>query len=83
MSLIRFNDEVEITGILAGEDGQTLWLFAYSGSLKLIGNSNSSDPENRFLISGQITIQQYELIQLLYDATLQKWLIMDYWKRII
>jgi hypothetical protein len=71
-------DNVTISGIQAGEDGQTLWLFAYSGSLKLVGLDNASDPENQFLISGQITIQQYELIQLLYDAGLQKWLIMDY-----
>jgi len=73
-----FGNNITISGIMAGEDGQTLWLFAYSGSVKLVGLDNASDPENQFLISGQKTIQQYELIQLLYDATLQKWLIMDY-----
>ncbi len=69
---------IVITGILAGEDGQTVWLFAMSGSIRLVGLNNGSDPENQFLLAGQITIQQYEMIQLLYDITLEKWLVMEH-----
>jgi len=69
---------ITLTGILAGEDGQTLWLLAMDGSIRLIGLDDGSDPENQFLISGQISIQQYEMIQILYVASLQKWLVMDY-----
>ena len=69
---------ITITGILAGEDGQTLWLLAMDGSIRLIGLDNASDPENQFLLAGQISIQQYEMIQLVYVASLQKWLVMDY-----
>jgi len=69
---------IEITGIIAGEDGQTLWLLAMDGNIKLVGLDDDSDPENQFLIAGQISIQQYEMIQLLYVTSLQKWLVMDY-----
>ncbi|MCZ6595414.1 MAG: hypothetical protein O6943_10955 [Bacteroidetes bacterium] len=70
-------DDVIITGLKAGQDGQTLWLYAYSGNVKLVANSPLSDPENRFLMSNDVDMPQYTLIQLLYDATLQKWLIMS------
>ena len=73
-----FRANIEITGIIAGEDGQTLWLLAMDGNIKLVGLDNDSDPENQFLISGQISIQQYEMIQLVYVRSLQKWLVMDY-----
>ena len=69
---------IVITGILAGEDGQTIWLYAQDGSIRLVGNDNGSDPENQFMISGQITIQQYEMIQVMYDTNIQKWVVMDY-----
>jgi len=69
---------IEITGIKAGEDGQTVWLYAQDGSIRLVGLDDDSEPENQFMISGQITIQQYEMIQLMYDTTIQKWVVMDY-----
>jgi len=69
---------IVITGIIAGDDGQTVWLYAQDGSIRLVGLDNASDPENQFMISGQITIQQYEMIQLMYDAIIQKWVVMDY-----
>jgi len=69
---------ITITGIVAGENGQTVWILAMDGSIRLVGLDDDSDPENQFLIAGQITIQQYEMIQLVYVTELQKWLIMDY-----
>ena len=69
---------IVLTGILAGNDGQTMWLLAMDGSIRLVGLDDNSDPENQFLLSGQITIQQYEMIQLLYVISLQKWLVMGY-----
>jgi len=70
-------NDLIITGLKAGQDGQTLWLLAYSGNVKLVANSPLSDPANRFLMSNDVDMPQYTLIQLLYDATLQKWLIMS------
>jgi len=69
---------ITITGIVAGENGQTVWILAMDGSIRLVGLDDDSDPENQFLIAGQISIQQYEMIQLLYVTSLQKWLVMDY-----
>ncbi len=75
---IRTNESsLEITGIKAGEDGQTLFLFAVDGTIKLLGNNNNSDPENQFLMSASLVVKQYEMVQLMYDATLQRWLVMD------
>jgi len=71
-------NNIEITGIIAGDDGQNLWLMAMDGSIKLVGLSGNSDPENQFLISGQIFLQQYEMIQLVYILSLQKWLVMEH-----
>jgi len=70
---------LEITGMVAGDDGQTVWLYIQTDtSVKLMGLNNNSDPENQFLIPGQVVLQQYDMIQLMYDANLQKWLVMDY-----
>ncbi|MDC8004439.1 hypothetical protein POV27_10285 [Aureisphaera galaxeae] len=69
--------DIDLTGIKAGENGQVIWLMAYSGRIKIRGNDLSSDPENRIL-AGTVTLQQYEMIQLVYDETLQKWIIMDF-----
>ncbi len=69
---------VDVTGIVAGEDGQTIWVMAYDGTVRLRGSNAGSDPENRFAHTGNVTLQQYEMVQLLYDATLQKWLVMGY-----
>ena len=70
---------IEITGILAGDDGQTVWLYIQDASgVKLMGLNNNSDPENQFLIPGQLALQQYDMVQLMYDANLQKWVVMDY-----
>lgn len=75
---IMANGDINLTGIKAGEDGQTIWILPYNGKVKLIGLNNGSDPENQFLFTGMRSVLQYHMIQLLYDATLQKWLVMEY-----
>ena len=52
-------DDVIITGLEAGQDGQTLWLYAYSGNVKLVANSPLSDPANRFLMLNDVDMPQY------------------------
>jgi hypothetical protein len=70
---------LEITGIVAGDDGQTVWLYIQNDtSIKLMGLNINSDPENQFMIPGQVVLQQYDMIQLMYDANIQKWVVMDY-----
>lgn len=67
---------VYITGIKAGEDGQMIWLMALNDRVKLLPLNSGSDPENQFLINNVITFFQYEMVQLVYDGSLQKWLFM-------
>lgn len=76
MRIITNGGDVDITGIVAGEDGQVIWLLAYTGKVKLLGSNSGSDPENRFLMPNNIILSQFEMVQLVYDGALQKWLLM-------
>lgn len=76
MRIVTSGSALNITGIKAGEDGQMIWLMSYTDRVKILPLDVGSDPENQFLINNAITIFQYEMIQLVYDATLQKWLLM-------
>jgi len=67
---------LDFSGIKAGEDGQMIWLMASSNKIKLLDTNPGSDPENQFLIGASIIVKQYGMVQLVYDATIQKWLVM-------
>jgi hypothetical protein len=69
---------IDVTGIEAGLDGQTVWIMARDGNVRLRGQDVGSDPENRFLFSGNLQLQQYDLVQIVYDGTLQRWVVMDF-----
>jgi len=77
MRIITDGGDVDITGIVAGEDGQVIWLLANTGKVKLLGSHAGSDPENRFLMPNNVTLSQFEMVQIVYDGALQKWLIME------
>lgn len=68
---------IDITGIEAGADGESIWLFANDGRVWLERLDARSDPANQILMPGSIQIQQYEMVQLVYSATIQKWIVMD------
>jgi len=77
-SIIRIysnRNNIQFSGIKAGEDGQHLWLYPQDGKLKLKGNSNGSDSSNRF--ESGLDIDQYEMVHLVYDGAREKWIIMD------
>ena len=78
IKIITSGGDINLTGIEAGEDGQTVWLLPYTGKVKLLGMDAGSDPENQFMFTGMRQVLQYGMIQLLYDGTLQKWLVMEY-----
>jgi hypothetical protein len=67
---------LSITGIKAGEDGQMIWLMAETSRVKLLPLNLGSNPANQLLLNNAITIFKNEMAQLVYDATLQKWLLM-------
>ena len=79
-SVIRIRSilgDVIVTGIAAGQDGQTIWLYPTTGDLTFIPNSLLSLFGNRIENNSNLVVQQYEMVKLMYDATRSKWIIMD------
>ncbi len=75
--LFNLAGNFDITGIAAGVDGQQIWLYPQSGRIRLLRGNAGSLPANRIQGTGMWTIFQYEMIQLMYDANIAKWIIMD------
>lgn len=75
--IINTAGDLDITGIEAGVDGQTIWLYPQSGRIRLMRGNASSLPANQIQGTGNWNIFQYEMVELMYDATLAKWIIMD------
>ena len=68
---------LNINGIAAGVDGESIWLFSGAGILQLQGLNLFAAPQDQILRSGTYTLQRYDMVQLVYNGTLQKWIIMD------
>ncbi|WP_194851182.1 hypothetical protein [Nonlabens antarcticus] len=71
------NRSVEITGFKASFDGAQAWLYPTSGNIKLKKKSSKSIAANQILTDKDITVKPFEMVQLMYDGTAQKWLIMS------
>lgn len=69
--------DVIMTGIVAGVDGQQIWLYPVSGKITFIPNSILSLFGNQIENNSNLVVDQYEMVKLMYDATRQKWIIMD------
>lgn len=78
MRMSSFLGDMIVTGIMPGQDGQKIWLYPTSGDLRIIPNSFLSLFGNRIEGSGIMVIRQFEMIQLMYDATRGKWIPMRY-----
>lgn len=79
-SIIRVNNtsgDTEITGIKAGYDGQSLYIYPQSGKLDLLGNDTNSSPLNRIEENNKSGGKIYSMIQIVYDGTRGKWIIMQ------
>ena len=80
------DDDIEITGFVAGFDGQNVWLYAQNGDVKLkdnevdtsIINPDGSLPANKIEKNGKMKIDQWELMRIVYDGQLEKWVIMHH-----
>lgn len=66
-----------ITGLVAGQDGQQIWLYPISGQITFVPNSILSLFGNRIEANSNLVVEQYEMVKLMYDATRTKWIIMD------
>ncbi|GER59967.1 hypothetical protein [Patiriisocius marinus] len=78
--------DVELTGIDMSAftspmdaHGYTLSLYSVSGEVKIKNQDNGSITRNQFILGGgsDITIKQYEMIKLMYDGILEKWIVMS------
>ena len=69
--------DIIITGLVAGQDGQQIWLYPISGQITFIPNSILSLFGNRIETNSSLIVEQYEMVKLMYDATRAKWIIMD------
>lgn len=81
-SIIRIKNtspggNTEITGIDGGTDGMHLSLYPVDGRLILIPNSTESDPENRIESNSSMEALRYEVMELFYDGSRSKWIIMQ------
>lgn len=68
--------DIFVTGIMPGVDGQTIWLYPTTGDLHIFTNSLLSLFGNRIEGTGIIVVDQYEMIQLMYDGDRNKWIPM-------
>ncbi|RMA56757.1 hypothetical protein [Ulvibacter antarcticus] len=78
--VIRLNSiwpTMTMTGLLAGVDGQTIWLYPQTSDLIILRNSLLSLLGNRIEGSGNVLVEQYEMVQLMYDGVRGKWIIMQ------
>ncbi len=69
--------ESKLTGIKAGYDGQSVWLYPQDGKLKLQANDNNSLSVNQIESNNKSGAKQYGMINIVYDGTRQKWIIMQ------
>ncbi|TYB80350.1 hypothetical protein ES676_01400 [Bizionia saleffrena] len=70
----------EFTGIKAGANGQHIWLYPLHDKLKLKKNDEGSLGPNQIEANIKTDLEQYDMIELLYDGTREKWIIMEHKK---
>jgi hypothetical protein len=70
-------ETVEITGFKSAADGAIAHLYPTSGDLKLKTNSSKSQPDNRIAAYGDIELRRFEMVQLMYDGQINRWVVMS------
>ncbi|TYC08494.1 hypothetical protein ES677_14215 [Bizionia gelidisalsuginis] len=69
--------KLKFTGIKAGANGQHIWLYPLHGELELKKNDDASLGPNQIESNPAMKPKKYEMIELLYDGTRTKWIIMQ------
>lgn len=80
-SVIKMNSilgNMIVSGLVAGQDGQQIWLYPVSGDLTLLPNSLLSLFANQIEQNDNMVVKRYSMVRLMYDATRSKWIIMDH-----
>jgi hypothetical protein len=70
------NGDIKFTGIKAGFDGQSVWLYPQDGKLELKENDANSLNETQIEKNKGMKADQYNMIQIVYDAARNRWNIM-------
>lgn len=72
---------LEMSGFGTPEEahGITVTVYSPNTSITLKDQVLSSDPNNRFALPGghDVVLQRYEMVQLMYDGILKRWLVMS------
>ncbi len=79
--IIRINNsagDTEITGIKDGYDGQHIWIYAQGNEVKLLDNNAGSNAGNRIEVNDKMAAKDWGMIELVYDGTRSKWIIMQH-----
>ena len=74
--IVNISGNLDVTGIEAGVDGQRIWFYPQSGRVRLLRSNGASLPANQIIGTGSYVIFQFEMIELMYDGLLAKWVIM-------
>jgi hypothetical protein len=70
---------VNLTGLAGGREGREIMIFNSAASpLTLKNNSAASAAGNRFLLTNDLVLQQYEAVNLRYNAALGRWFASGY-----
>lgn len=78
-SLIKLNSssDCSVTGAIAPSDHEMkLFINTSSYTISFVSNSGSSSAGNRFLLPTTIKIKQYENIALIYESSINGWLLL-------
>jgi hypothetical protein len=71
-------NQITISGIKSAPDGTQIWLYPTEGDLVLLALNANSSTENQIQNNIRFRCSQYEMIQLVYDRTTSKWVVMNY-----
>jgi hypothetical protein len=72
------SNQITISGIKSAPDGTQIWLYPTEGDLVLLALNANSSTENQIQNNIRLRCSQYEMIQLVYDRTTSKWVVMNY-----
>lgn len=65
-----------LTGITGGADGRILTLINNGASTLTLKNNVTSTAANRFLMTADLPLAQYESATVIYDTTAQRWKLL-------
>ncbi|PRP67169.1 hypothetical protein BST86_08690 [Nonlabens agnitus] len=69
--------KVDITGFKAVPDGTMAFIYPTSGDIQLKKDSDESQPENRIAGENDHNIKKNEMMLLMYDGEIKKWIVVS------